>query len=155
MVGVFMLILMPDVTFPVTPKQADALMVNAQQMNIIDAGLNDNMQRALGIQFDIYDLLAKTGGKIDYRRRDGHERLYADATAFVGSGSTLVTRHGDLKAAHLAIDYNDTQRKLERVNLPPLKADVHELLRQVYDLTVLPPREDDRIALYLRYILKK
>lgn len=149
------LILMPDVTFPVTPKHADALMVNTQQMNIIDAGLNDNMQRSLGIQFDIYDLLAKTGGKLDYRGRAGHERLYADAMAFVGHGNPIVVRHGDLKAAHLAIDYNDTQRKLEAARLPPLKSDVHELLRQVYDVTVLPPKEDDRIALFLRYMLKK
>lgn len=146
---------MPDVTFPVTPKQADTLMVNAQQMNLIDAALNDNMQRSLGIQFDIYDLLAKTMGKIDYRRREGHDRLYADAMAFVGHGNHIVTRHGDLKAAHLAIDYNDTQHKLQVANLPPLQSHVGELLRQIYDVTVLPAKEHDRIALYLRYMLKK
>jgi hypothetical protein len=147
--------LLPDLKWPITPKQSEVLLANAVQMSFIDAGLNDSQQRALGILFDIYDVLARSKGMLDYRGKEGNARLYADATAFAGSGSPLVTRQGDLKAAHLAIDYHDTQRKLLIVGMPGLSDDVQKLVSTLGGLVALAAKEDDRISLYLRYVLKK
>ena len=147
--------ILPSIVFPVTPAQANVLHENVVQLNLVDAGLNPRQQQAIGLTCDIYDLLAKSAGAIDYRGVQGHKRLYADAMAFVGTGSPIVTRHGDLKAAHLAIDYSDTQQKLAKAGMPPISSLVAELLNESRDFANLPGREDDRCALLLRYLLKK
>ena len=147
--------LLPDLVFPITSSQSNAIMNDVVQLNLVEAGLNPRQQQAIGITFDIYDLLAKSGGAIDYRGKAGHARLYQHAMNFVGTGSPIVTRHGDLKAAHLAIDYNDTQGKLAKAGMPLITDSVAQLLLESIDITNLPAREDDRMALFLRYMLKK
>lgn len=147
--------LLPSLVYPITSPQANVLMNNVVQLNLLDAGLNPRQQQAIGLLCDIYDLLAKSGGAVDYRGKDGHRRLYADAMAFVGTGSPIVTRHGDLKAAHLAIDYSDTQNKLAKAGMPPISSLVSVLLNEASDFSNLPAKEDDRCALFLRYLLKK
>lgn len=147
--------ILPSIVYPVNPSQANVLHENVVQLNLVDAGLNPRQQQAIGLTCDIYDLLAKSGGAVDYRGVAGHRRLYADAMAFVGTGSPIVTRHGDLKAAHLAIDYSDTQQKLAKAGMAPIPSEVALLLKESIDLSNLPGKEDDRIALLLRYLLKK
>lgn len=149
-----MLRLLPDIKFPVDPRQINPLMENVHQLNVLEAGINERMQKALGIFFHILDTYCKTGGKVDYRGREGHERLKQDAITFCG-GSSVATKHGDLAAAHLGIDYHDTSIRLRDMGLPPLPNSVGELLKECMDFANLAPQTENRIGLYLDYLGKK
>src|SRR5208282_4299297 len=108
------LTLLPDLSLPITRKSIDPLYNDLVQLNYLDAGLPENTQRALGLMFHCWDLWVKTKGKIDYRGDAGHERLKQDSETFL-CGSPVATRNGDLSAAHLAIDYHDTQVRLKQM----------------------------------------
>lgn len=146
---------LPNITFPVTPRQVNSLMENVVRFNIIDAALSERSQKALDIELHCQEIKADTAGAVDYTGQDGHRRLIQDAFSFVGEGVPIVTRHGDLKAAYLAIGYNDAQFKLRRAGMPLVSDDVNTLLNSVRDLMAYPPRTEDRIGLYLAYLRKK
>ena len=146
---------LPNLTFPVSSRQVNALMENVVKMNVLDAGIAERVQKALDIEFHVQEIKADTNGAVNYTGPDGHRRLVQDAMSFVGDGCPIVTRHGDLKAAYLAIAFNDTQYKLARAGMPLLSDDVQTLLTTVRDLLTMPPRTEDRIGLYLSYLRKK
>lgn len=150
-----MLRLLPDLQFPITKGQFDPLMENVVQVNIIDAGLNDRFQRSLGIHFHIFDTWVKSGGKVDYRGLEGHARLLQDAMAFVGHGNPVPVRHGDLAAAHLSIDYHDTQTRLKAAGQKALASDVSSLLGECVDFSSFAPQDEMRVNLYLDYLGKR
>lgn len=149
-----MLKLLPDIKFPVTPAQINPLMESVQQLNIIDAGLSEQYQRALGIFFHVLDLYCKSGGKIDYRGAQGHRRLMEDSAAFVG-GTSIVTKHGDLAAAHLALDFSDTQIRLKAIGHDPLPYEVRDLLKLCMDFAHYPPRTEKQVEVLMDYLGKK
>lgn len=149
-----MLRMLPDLTFPVRPGSIDPLMDNVVQLNICDAGLNDRLQRALTLNFHIFDLYVKSGFKIDYRGEEGQRQMVADAMAFVG-GSTIATKHGDLAAAHLSIDYHDTQSRLAGASLPLLSSNVNDLIGASRKLADMPAQTEQRVALLLDYLSKR
>lgn len=149
-----MLRMLPDLTFPIGPGSINPLMDNVVQLNIVDAGLNDRLQRALTLNFHIFDLYVKSHGRIDYRGEAGQARMVSDAMAFVG-GSTIATKHGDLAAAHLSIDYHDTQSRLASMGLPPLAADVNMLIGMSRKLADMPAQTEQRVALLLDYLSKR
>ena len=152
-----MLRLLPDMVFPVTGKQADPLMENLVQLNLIEGCLTERQQRAIGLYFHTFDLWVKSGGKIDYRSRPGHARLVEDAMAFVGPGNPVATRHGDLAAAHLAIDFHDAQRRIAEVGMPAktLAWEVNALLAESADLAEFPPEMEKRTGLLMDYLGKR
>lgn len=150
-----MLVRLPDLVFPITGRQADALMENVVKLNVLDAGIAERTQKALDLEFHIHEVKADTGGTVDYSGHGGHARLLQDAMTLVGDGSPLVTRHGDLKAAFLAIAFNDCQAKLAKAGMPLLTKDVNLLINQVRDLLNFPNRTEDRMGLFLSYLRKK
>ena len=93
-----MLTLLPDLVFPITSKQADALMVNMVQLNLMEAHLTEKQQRGLGLLLHVIDVFVKSGGRIDYRGLEGHRRLVDDAMSLAGRG--MGNRLGDLAACH-------------------------------------------------------
>lgn len=150
------LTVLPDLTFPVTPPQVNILMNNVVQLNALDAGLNVNQQKAIGILLDTFEIYAKSGGRIDYLGKDGHARLFQDAMTFAGPQTCLATRHGDLRASHLAIDWNNAKKRLLQAGLPiVLPADVSALLELAKDLIPIPSQTDDSIGVLIRYLQKK
>ena len=150
-----MLKLLPDIKFPVTSAQTNAMMDNLVQLNVLDAGVPDRGQKALDILLHTYELKAKTAGVIDYTGQDGHRRLLQDAMNFVGDGSPIVTRHGDMRAAHLAIDYSNTQIVLKSSGMTAIASDVNALLDLCRDLMSFPMRTEERMGLFLTYLKKK
>jgi hypothetical protein len=150
-----MLKLLPDVVYPVTSKTFDPLMTGLVQLNTIDAGLSEPEQRALGIYLHAIDIYVKTKGAIDYRGIDGHQRLIQDAFNFCGTGNPAATRHGDLAAAHLCIDWHDTMVRSIQTGLPLLPNDTATLLLDSRDLRGLAPMEEKRVGLFLDYLGKK
>lgn len=146
--------LLPDLQFPVTLQQANVLMENVVQLNIIDGALSERTQRALGLYLHTFDLWVKSGGKVDYRGKDGHRRLIEDAMRFVGTGNPVATRHGDLAAAHLAIDWSDTQVRLAPLG-QALSANVSELIGACPDLAEFSPEMEKRTGLLMDYWGKK
>lgn len=146
---------LPNLTFPVSSRQVNALMENVVKLNVLDAGIAERMQKALDIELHVQEIMADTGGAVNYTGADGHRRLVQDAMSFVGDGCPIATRHGDLKAAYLAIAFNDAQFKLAKAGMPLLSSDVQTLLGTVRDLLTMPPRTEDRIGLYLSYLRKK
>ncbi len=146
--------LLPDLTWPITPASINALMDNVQKLNTLDAGVHERYQRALTIQFHVYDLLVKSHGRIDYTGDEGRKRMVQDAFAFIG-GSTIATKQGDLAAAHLSIDYSDTQCRLFEHGLTMLSPDVNELISLSRDLADFPAQTEQRIALLLDYLSKR
>jgi len=146
---------LPQLTFPVRSQQVNPLMENVAKFNVIDHGIAERMQKALDLEFHANEIKADTGGAIDYTGRAGHARLAQDAMSFVGEGCPIVTRHGDLKAAYLAIAYNDAQAKLAAAGMPLLPDDVNTLLTLVQDILTMPARTEDRMALFLSYLRKK
>lgn len=146
--------MLPDLVAPITNRQIDALMDNVMKLNSVDAGIHERFQRALTINFHIYDLFVKSGGKWDYRGADGLNRLTQDATSFIG-GSTIASKHGDLPAAHLSIDYSDTQSRLAEHGFGLLPSNVADLLVMCRSLADLPPQTEQRIALLLDYLSKR
>ena len=125
------------------------------KLNLLDAGLPDRAQKALDIVLHTYELKAKTGSVIDYTGENGHARLLQDAMSFVGDGCPIVTRHGDLQAAHLAIDYSNTQIILQNAGLPLLPSNTNDLLNLCRGLMAFPMRTDERMGLLLTYLKKK
>lgn len=150
-----MLRLLPDMVFPVTQKQVDPLMDNVVQLNVLDAGVTINQQKALSLFFHIYDLYVKSGGAINYQGKDGHNRLVQDAMNFVGLGNPVATRHGDLPAAHLSIDFHDTQTRLKQAGLPQLPYAVNDLIALCADLAVFPAQTENRVGLLMDYLGKR
>lgn len=150
-----MLKTLPDFRLPISQSQFNPLMDSVVQLNIIDAGLSDRSQRALGIYFHTFDLWVKTGGRLDYRGRDGHARLVQDAMNFCGTGNPVATRHGDLAAAHLAIDFHDTQVRLAQNKLPLLSSDVSYLISQCPDLAEFSAEMEKRVGLLMDFCGKK
>lgn len=146
--------MLPDLVFPLGPASINALMDNVQQLNIVDAGIPERVQRALTLHFHIFDLYVKSHGRIDYRGEEGRGRMVQDAFSFIG-GSTIATKHGDLPAAHLSIDYHDTQSRLAAAGLPALSADVNDLIGASRKLADYPPQTEQRVALLLDYLSKR
>jgi hypothetical protein len=146
--------MLPDLTFPIKGIAINPLMDNLVQLNLVEGGINERQQFALGINFHVYDLFVKSGQKIDYRGRDGHQRMIQDAFNFAGC-NPAITRHGDLAAAHLAVDYHDCQKRLADAGQPALPNQVSDLLGMCADLAVFPPRDEKRILLLLDYLSKK
>lgn len=146
---------LPQISFPVRPQQVNPLMENVAKFSVIDFGIAERMQKALDLEFHAQEIKADTGGAIDYTGRAGHAKLAQDAMTFVGDGCPIVTRHGDLKAAYLAIAWNDAQAKLAAAGMPLLSDDVNTLLTTVQDILTMPQRTEDRMALFLSYLRKK
>lgn len=148
-----MLNTLPPIHFPITSQQISALMDGVQQLNTIDAGLDHLQQKTLDNVLHVYELLADTHGKLDYRGEEGQRRLYQEAVTFVPEA--LITKHGDLRAAHLVINYNNAQAKLKKHGFPLLTTSKDELINMGRYLVALPLRTDERISLYLNYLAKK
>lgn len=144
---------LPDITFPVTSKQCNGLMTGVQVMNLAEAGVDPRTQKALDLELHIWELYADTGGRVDYTGQKGHARLYQDAVSFVPE--QVVTKFGDLRAAHLAIDFNNAQAKLKKAGYPLLSNNRDELINQCRDLLALPLRSEERLGLFLSYLAKK
>ena len=150
-----MLTLLPDLKFPITKGQFDPLMNNLVQVNLLDAGVTEKQQRGLGLYFHTFDLWCKSGGKIDYRGPAGHARLMQDAMTFCGPGNPVAIRHGDLAAAHLSLDFSDTQIRLKASNQPLLSWDVNNLLNACRDLCEYSPQEEKQVGLVMDMLGKK
>lgn len=144
---------LPPIHFPLTFQQVGALMDFVQKMNVVDAGVDPRTQKAADIEFHIYELLADTRGTRDYRGRDGHARLVQESMAFIPE--QLVTKHGDLRAAHLAINYNNAQAKLKRHGFAPMTDNRDTLVNECRDLLAFPLGTEERVSLYLNYLAKK
>ena len=148
-----MLKLLPDLTFPITAASVNPLMDCVVQLNSLDAGIQEAQQRALVIYLHCYDLYIKTQGRVDYREVAGHERLKQDAVKFVAS--QIVTRRGDLTAAHLALDWHDTAARCLKAGLPAPNADVHQLISDSRDLVGLDLQTEKRIGLLMDMLSKR
>lgn len=130
-------------------------MQNTVQLNPLDAGIAERMQKAIDLELHAQEVKADTAGAINYTGADGHRRLCQDAMSFAGDGCPIVTRHGDLKAAYLAIAFGDAQFKLAKAGMPLLTNNPQLLLASVQDILQLPARTEDRMALFLSYLRKK
>lgn len=150
-----MLKVMPNPTLPITLRQFDPLMDNLVRLNILDAGLSDKSQRGIGLYLHTYDLWVKSKGVIDYRGPAGHQRLMEDAMTFCGHGNPVPTRHGDLAAAHLAIDWHDTQIRCMQTGLPLLSTKTSDLLNEARDLCEYSPEMEKRVGLLMDWLGKK
>lgn len=141
--------------FPITGSQFNPIMDGVVQLNVIDGALNEPQQRAIGIYLHVFDLYVKSGGKIDYRGVAGHERLKQDAMTFCGSGNPCATRHGDLAAVHLAIDFHDTAVRCKAAGLPLPPATASQLVANCRDLTGLTIEMEKRVGILLDFLGKK
>lgn len=142
-------------TAPITRSQFDPLGDNLHQLNRQDAALTEQIQRALGVDLHCWDLWVKSGGKWDFRFKAGHERLKDAASVFCGDANPVSTRHGDLEAAHLSIDFHDSQTRLMQAGLPLLTTDVNKLISDCRDLYELSVIEEKRLGLVLDYLSKR
>ena len=145
------LVLLENLVFPLDATHTDELLHNTVQFNILGKGLTERQQRALGLHFDIHGLHAHSRGILDYRGRKGHERLKTDAMAVMGAGNPIFTRYGDLHAAHLAIDYHNTQIRLKKSGMPLMPMETEALLADCIDLVQLPEKLEERLDMYLRW----
>lgn len=145
--------ILPNITFPVTSRQCNGLMDGVQALNLAEAGVDPRTQKALDILLHVVELYADTNGQIDYMGQEGHKRLFQDAVSFVPE--QVVTKHGDLRAAHLAIDFNNAQAKLKKAGLPLLTGNRDDLINQCRDILTLPLRSEERMGLLLSYLAKK
>lgn len=146
--------LLPDLVWPLNSRQIEPLNENLVQFNVIEGGLSARQQKALNILFSISDRWVKSGGKLDYRGREGHRKLVEDAMNFVG-GSPVVTRHGDLAASHLALDYHDAQCRLIQAGQEQLPNAREALLALVKDISDMPIKLQDQLLVLLDYLAKK
>lgn len=149
------LTILPDAVFPMTSQQCDAINANLVQLNVLDAGLHHEWQRALGLYFKIAELKAKTKGAIDYSGPTGHRKLMEDAMIFAGHGNAFTTRHGDLLAAHLAIAYHNAQVKTTQAGFAAIPNDVNALVKEANDFSSLPPQMEERLDLLLNFLKKR
>lgn len=148
-----MLKTLPVLSFPITASSVDPLFDSIVKLNTIDAGVPEPVQRALSLYLHCIDLFVKSKGKYDYRGVGGHSRLKQDAFRFCPS--SIVTRHGDLSAAHLAIDWSDTAIRCMQSGLPLPSNDVNELLLSSKDLAGMPPEDYKRVGVLLDWLSKK
>lgn len=148
-----MLTLLPDLVFPITSKQADALLGCMVQLNLMEAHLNERQQRGLGLLLHVIDVFVKSAGRIDYRGLEGHRRLVDDAMSLAGRG--MGNRLGDLEACHLALDYHDCQMRLKSVGQPPISGDVNDLLNECRDFCEYSLEDERRTNLLLDYLGKR
>ncbi len=146
---------LPNFRLPITLDQFNPLMDNLVQLNILDAGLNDKAQRGISLYLHTYDLWVKSRGVIDYRGPKGHQRLVEDAMTFCGHGNPVATRHGDLAAAHLAIDWHDTQNRCLMTGLPLLSTDNSALLNEARELSEYSPEMEKRVGLLMDWLGKR
>lgn len=147
--------ILPDIIFPVTKDQFDPLFRGVVQLNTIDASVTEQQQRGLTLFLHTYDLWVKSGGKIDYVSKGGQDRLVQDAMTFCGPGNPVATRHGDLAAAHLAIDFSDAQQRLKQAGWKSLPVSVNDLLKASVQLCGYPPETEKRIGLLMDYLGKR
>lgn len=150
-----MLKVLPKFQLPITLHQFNPLMDNVVQLNILDTGLSEKSQRGIGLYLHTYDLWVKSKGVIDYRGPKGHQRLLEDAMTFCGHGNPVPTRHGDLAAAHLAIDWHDTQIRCIQTGLPLLSTQTSDLLSEARDLCEYSPEMEKRVGLLMDWLGKK
>jgi hypothetical protein len=126
------------------------------QLNILDAGITEPVQRALSLHLHVFDLWVKSKGKLDYRGVYGHRRLIDDAMAFCGTGNPVITKHGDLAAAHLALDYSDTAIRIHQTpGMAQIPSDVSQLMEGCTDLYGLSMIDEKRVGLLMDYLGKK
>ena len=142
-----MLKILPKLTFPVNASSINPLMEGVVKLNRLDAGIPEGVQSALAIYLHVFDIYVKSHGKLDYRGKDGHERLKQDAARFCGT--EVITRHGDLMAAHLAIDWSETTVRCIQNGMPLPSPDVNQLLADSRDLMNLDARIEKQIGLLL------
>jgi hypothetical protein len=147
--------ILPDLVYPITQQQCNPLLESVVKLNLLDAGVTPIQQKGLALFFHIYDIFVKSSGKIDYRGKQGHARLVQDAMTFVGPGNPIGTRHGDLPAAHLALDFSDVQVRLRDAGMPLLPASVNDLLVMCADLCSYPQVTENRVGVLMDYIGKK
>lgn len=145
--------ILPVLVFPITAASINPLFEGVVKLNTIDAGIPEPTQRALSLYLHCIDLFVKSKGKYDYRNPTGHARLKQDAFSFCPA--SIVTRHGDLSAAHLSIDWSDTAIRCIQSSLPQPSSDVNELLLASRDLVGMPPEDYKRIGVLLDYLSKK
>lgn len=148
-----MLKILPPIAFPITASSIDPLMSSLVQLNKLDAGLPESTQNGLAIFLHVFDLYVKSGGKIDYRSSAGLERLKGDAMRF--APSQIVTRHGDLTAAHLSVDWSDTAIRATQVGLPLPSSDVNQLLHDSREFLGMTIQLERQIGCFLDYAGKK
>ena len=148
------LTMLDNATLPMNPQQAHKLLDNVVQLNNLDSGCNERMQRAIGLLLEIHSLFAKTRGQWDFTGRAGHERLKDVSMAFVGPGNHIITRYQDLSAAHLAIDYHNCQARMISEGLQPLPDRVDQLLELCADLYQWAEPMEQRADLTLSFIKK-
>ena len=149
------LTLLPDLIYPVTGAQINALMDDVVKLNLVDAGLTSRDQDAIDIMLDCYEIKAKSLGAIDYTGLDGHRRLHEDAMRLINDGNPIMTRHGDMTAAHVAIGYHDAQICLRDAGMTLLTSNRDDLLNLSRDILQLSKRTEARMALFLRYLREK
>jgi hypothetical protein len=142
-----MLKILPKLKSPVNAHSIDPIMDLLVQLNRLDAGIPEQTQNALSIYLHVFDIYVKSKGAIDYRGKAGHERLKQDAVRF--APSQIVTRHGDLAAAHLAIDWSETAVRCTQTGLPLPSSDVNQLLADSKDLVGLSGQLEKQIGLLL------
>lgn len=148
-----MLKLIPDLTFPLTASSIDPLFSNLVQLNGLDAGIHEPVQRSVSLYLHIYDIFVKSKGKYDYRSHAGRAQIKQDAFRFCPS--QVVTRFGDLNALHLALDWHDTVRRCQQFGIAEPSANVNELLNASKDLVGMPPEDYKRIGALLDMLSKK
>lgn len=148
-----MLKILPPLRFPITSSTVNPLMDAIVQLNRLDAGIPEPTQNALSLYLHVFDLYVKSKGAIDYRGKSGHERMKQDALRF--AASEIVTRHGDLSAAHLAIDWSDTAIRCVQNNMTLPASDVNQLISDSRDLVGLSIQMEKQIGLLFDYAGKK
>lgn len=144
--------LVPDLAFPITSKQINPLMDCVQVFNLLDAGVEPRTQKALDVFLHIWELYAKTNGRIDYTGPAGHQRLFQDSCTLVPE--MIITKHGDLRAAHLGLDFTNAQMKLKGAGFPQLTNNRDDLINQCRDILTFPLRTEDRMSLLLSFLGK-
>lgn len=141
--------------FPITIAQFNPLMDNLVRLNILDAALNDKIQRGMGLYLHTFDLWVKSKGVINYLGPEGHNRLMEDAGTFCGRGNPVATRHGDLAAAHLAIDWHDTTMRCKQMGIPGPSTDVNVLVNECRMLSEYSAEDSKRTGLLMDWLGKR
>ena len=67
----------------------------------------------------------------------------------------VITKHGDLRAAHLGLDFTNAQMKLKQSGFSELTIDRDDLINGCRDILNFPLRTEDRMSLLLSYLAKQ